>query len=58
MDNAILIKNGIILFYGNNAGYIDENQAIVDTMFESKELSEFLIKKVMKFVCLQGYLIG
>lgn len=45
MDNAILIKNGIILFYGNNAGYIDENQAIVDTMFESKELSEFLIKK-------------
>lgn len=45
MDNAILIKNSIILFYGNNAGYIDGNQAIVDTMFESKELSEFLIKK-------------
>lgn len=45
MDNAILIKNDIILFYGNNAGYIDGNQAVVDTMFESKELSEFLNKK-------------
>lgn len=40
--NGIQIKNNLILYYGNTAGYIDKGRAIVDPMFQNKELSAYL----------------
>lgn len=35
----------IILYYGNKAGYIKENQAVVDVIFQHKTLIDFLTKE-------------
>jgi hypothetical protein len=40
--NGIQIKNNLILYYGNTAGYIEKGKAIVDPMFQNKELSAYL----------------
>lgn len=40
--SGIKIENGIILFYGNAAGYVSKGRAVVDIMFGSEELAEFL----------------
>jgi hypothetical protein len=40
--NGIQIKNNLILYYGNTAGYINKGSAIVDPMFQNKELSAYL----------------
>lgn len=40
--NQIRIENGIILFYGNKAGRVEEGCAVVDPMFRGQELSRFL----------------
>lgn len=42
---GIQIKNNIILYYGNQAGYIEKGKAIVDSMFQNRELSEYLTEK-------------
>lgn len=42
---GISIKNQRILFYGNTAGYIENGRAIVDPMFHSQELKEYLTEK-------------
>ena len=42
---GISIKNQRILFYGNTAGYIENGRAIVDPMFHSEELKEYLTEK-------------
>ncbi len=40
--NGIQIKNNRILYYGNTAGYIDRDKAVVDPMFENDELKSYL----------------
>lgn len=39
---GISLQKGIILYYGNAAGYITGEAAVVDSMFESQELKDFL----------------
>lgn len=43
--SGIEMKNGCIIYYGNPAGYIKENKATVDTMFQSREFEEWLAEK-------------
>ena len=43
--SGIEMKNGCIFYYGNPAGFINKNRATVDTMFQSKELEEWLAEK-------------
>jgi len=43
--SGISIKNQRILYYGNTAGYLDNGKAIVDPMFHSDELKEYLAEK-------------
>ena len=45
---GIEMKNGLLIYYGNPAGYLKENEATVDTMFKSKEFEEWLSEK--KFI--------
>ena len=45
---GIEMKNGLLVYYGNPAGYLKENEATVDTMFKSKEFEEWLSEK--KFI--------
>ena len=40
--NSIELKNGCIVYYGNPAGYLKEDKATVDKMFQSKEFEEWL----------------
>lgn len=40
--NGIQIKNNRILYYGNTAGYLDKDKAVVDPMFENDELKSYL----------------
>lgn len=40
--NGIQIKNNRILYYGNTAGYIEKDRAVVDPMFETDELKSYL----------------
>lgn len=43
--SGIEMKNGCIFYYGNPAGYLNENRATVDTMFQSRELENWLADK-------------
>lgn len=40
--NPIRIDNGIIVFYGNKAGRVEDGCALVDPMFRRQELAGFL----------------
>lgn len=40
--SGIEFKNDCIVYYGNPAGYLNEDKAIVDKMFQSKEFEEWL----------------
>lgn len=40
----INIDGNLLIYYGNTAGYIESGKAIVDTMFESADLSEWLFE--------------
>lgn len=42
---GISIKNQRVIFYGNTAGYVENNKAIVDPMFRSDELENYLAKE-------------
>lgn len=39
---GIELKNGCIIYYGNPAGYLSDNNATVDKMFQSRELEDWL----------------
>ncbi|KAF5069623.1 YodL-like protein [anaerobic digester metagenome] len=41
----IQIKKGFIYYYGNPAGYVKEQIAVVDTMFQKEELKQWLTEK-------------
>lgn len=43
--SSIQIKKGCIYYYGNPAGYVKEQTAVVDTMFQSEELQHWLSEK-------------
>ena len=38
----IQIQNGVVVYYGNRVGMIQDGEAVVDPMFERDELKEFL----------------
>ncbi|ADB68644.1 TPA_asm: hypothetical protein GYO74_14015 [Listeria monocytogenes] len=38
----ITIEKGTIVYYGNAAGYVSGNKAVVDPLFESQEMQDFL----------------
>lgn len=40
--SGIEFKNGCIVYYGNPAGYLNEEKATVDKMFQSKEFEDWL----------------
>ena len=41
----IKTENGCIFYYGNPAGYVKDNLATVDTMFQNKEFETWLNEK-------------
>lgn len=43
--NPIQIENGIIIYYGNRAGRVEDGCAVVDPMFKGQELDRFLAKQ-------------
>ena len=43
--NGIGVKNGLVSYYGNIAGYVEDGTAIVDPMFQSDELAAYLTEK-------------
>lgn len=43
--SGIEMKNGCIVYYGNPAGYIKEDRATVDKIFQSAEFEEWLSEK-------------
>lgn len=42
---SIRIENGIIVYYGNLVGCINNGRVVVDPMFEGPELNAFLEKQ-------------
>jgi len=44
MNKMEITSDNIIMFYRNKVGYIKDRDAVVDPMFESEELTEFLTK--------------
>jgi hypothetical protein len=42
---SIELKNGIVHYYGNKAGFVEDDRAIVDTMFAVPELSGWLAER-------------
>lgn len=40
--SQVRIENGIIMFYGNKAGRVEDGCAVVDPMFKGEEISRFL----------------
>jgi hypothetical protein len=43
--NGISIKKDRIMFYGNIAGYVEEEKAVVDPMFQCEELKNYLTRE-------------
>lgn len=43
--SGIEVKNGCIIYYGNPAGYVKDDRATVDKIFQSKEFKEWLSEK-------------
>jgi hypothetical protein len=37
-------RNGIVHYYGNKAGYCDDDNAVIDTIFATPELSAWLVE--------------
>lgn len=44
---GISIKNGLISYYGNPAGYTEKNTAVMDSIFQSDELSAWLQSRAL-----------
>lgn len=40
--SQVRIENGIIMYYGNKAGRVEDGCAVVDPMFKGEEISRFL----------------
>lgn len=42
---GIAVRNNVILYYGNMAGYIEDKRAVIDPMFRNEYLVRFLQEK-------------
>ena len=40
-----ITTSGIIEYYGNQVGFVKDNKAVVDVMFQREEIAEFLTQK-------------
>lgn len=45
---GISLKNGLISYYGNPAGYTEKEKAVVDKIFQNEELSAWLKSRSLK----------
>ena len=45
--HTITLKNGLISYYGNPAGYIEKDAAVVDSIFQNDELSAWLQSRAL-----------
>lgn len=50
----IEIRNGRVLYYGNEAGYVENGRAMVDPIFQRDDLSEFLTKEKLEVLWTNG----
>ncbi len=41
----IYFQNGILIYYGNPAGYLSDGKVILDSIFDKKELTSYLEEK-------------
>lgn len=42
---GIAVKNNLILYYGNMAGYVEDGKAVLDPMFKNGYLTRFMQEK-------------
>ena len=42
---GIAVKNNLILYYGNIAGYVEDQLAVLDPLFKNEYLTRFLQEK-------------
>lgn len=42
---GIEVKSNLIYYYGNHAGYVNNNKAVIDTIFKSDELIDWIAEK-------------
>lgn len=42
---GIAVKNNVILYYGNMAGYVEDGRAVLDPIFKNEHLARFLQEK-------------
>ena len=52
--SGIEFKNGCIIYYGNPAGYLNEEEATVDKMFQSKEFEDWLADRNLEALWKDG----
>jgi hypothetical protein len=52
--SGIEFKNGCIVYYGNPAGYLKEDKATVDKMFQSKEFEDWLADRNLEALWKDG----
>ena len=52
--SGIEFKNGCIVYYGNPAGYLKEDKATVDKMFQSKEFEDWLAERNLEALWKDG----
>lgn len=38
----IFFRDGVLMYYGNPAGYLCEDKAVIDSMFDKKEIRDYL----------------
>lgn len=48
------IRNGRVLYYGNEAGYVENGKAVVDPIFRGDELAGFLQKEKLEALWTNG----
>lgn len=50
----ISLKNGLITYYGNMAGYAEKEKAVVDKIFQNEELSQWLESRSLTPMWMEG----
>ena len=41
----IEVKSGIVYYYGNPAGYVEDAKAVIDPIFKNDELTQWMTEK-------------
>ena len=41
----IYFRDGILIYYGNPAGYLSEGKVVLDSIFDKEEIIDFLSEK-------------